>query len=167
LTAQSAGASGIVIFNDDPECDDDLNEAMLEIVADIPVFTATYRVGQELAQNSLLSTNTLTTIDVIKNQTNLIAERHGDGGKFSADDHVVMVGAHLDSVETGPGINDNGSGSATVLEIALQLLKSRTLNKVVRFAFWGAEEMGLLGSYYYAMKSQDDLNNIALYLNLT
>jgi Zn-dependent M28 family amino/carboxypeptidase len=73
-----------------------------------------------------------------------------------------MIGAHLDSVETGPGINDNGSGSATVLEIALQLPQS-TKNKV-RFAFWGAEEMGLLGSYYYAMESQD-LDDIALYLN--
>ena len=63
-----------------------------------------------------------------------------------------MVGAHLDSVIEGPGINDNGSGSSTILEIAEQLaaLKyTKKLQRQVRFAFWGAEELNLLGSQYY------------------
>ncbi len=64
--------------------------------------------------------------------------------------NVVVVGAHLDSVPRGPGINDNGSGSAGVLEIA-EAVAGRDIeprNKL-RFAFWGAEEFGLLGSRHY------------------
>ena len=56
-----------------------------------------------------------------------------------------MVGAHLDSVIAGPGINDNGSGTSTILEIAEQLAALKYTNKLqrqVRFAFWGAEELG-------------------------
>ena len=65
-------------------------------------------------------------------------------------DRTVVVGAHLDSVLEGPGINDNGSGSATILEVAEEMseLGIQPRNKV-RFAFWGAEESGLIGSEYY------------------
>jgi Zn-dependent M28 family amino/carboxypeptidase len=76
-----------------------------------------------------------------------------------------MLGAHLDSVGLGPGINDNGSGSATILEIARQLNTARIDNRV-RFAFWGAEELGLLGSFHHT--DELDLSqraNIAAYLN--
>ena len=59
-----------------------------------------------------------------------------------------MAGAHLDSVQEGPGINDNGSGSAALLETAIQMAKVKTAN-TVRFAWWGAEESGLLGSEHY------------------
>jgi Zn-dependent M28 family amino/carboxypeptidase len=62
----------------------------------------------------------------------------------------VLLGAHLDSVASGPGINDNGSGSALVLEVARQ---ARRLGlrpaRGLRFAFWGGEELGLLGSRAY------------------
>ena len=80
---------------------------------------------------------------------------------------VVMVGGHLDSVPAGPGINDNGSGVAAVLETALQLGSSPDVPKAVRFAFWGAEEVGLLGSANY-VQSLDvgALKDIALYLNV-
>ena len=65
-------------------------------------------------------------------------------------DHVVVVGAHLDSVAQGPGINDNGSGTAAILEIAEQFAK-RGIDprNRVRFALWGAEEFNLLGSTFY------------------
>ena len=62
--------------------------------------------------------------------------------------NVVMVGAHLDSVQRGPGINDNGSGSAAILEVALQMAKVKPRNKL-RFAWWGGEEAGLVGSTAY------------------
>jgi aminopeptidase Y len=76
-----------------------------------------------------------------------------------------MVGAHLDSVNAGPGINDNGSGSAAILETAEQLGKVKPRNKV-RFALWGAEESGLVGSIYYVNNlSEADRAKIALYLN--
>lgn len=79
---------------------------------------------------------------------------------------IVMVGAHLDSVSEGPGINDNASGVAAVLETALQLGSSPSIRNAVRFGFWGAEEDGLLGSANYVESLDvDALKDVALYLN--
>jgi Zn-dependent M28 family amino/carboxypeptidase len=76
-----------------------------------------------------------------------------------------MAGAHLDSVLAGPGINDNGSGSAAILETAIYMAKLKTEN-TVRFAWWGAEESGLVGSANYVNGlSQSEKDRIALYLN--
>ncbi|EAT84112.2 hypothetical protein SNOG_08944 [Parastagonospora nodorum SN15] len=77
--------------------------------------------------------------------------------------NVVMLGAHLDSVQAGPGINDDGSGSTLILEIKRALEKFRVKNKV-RFAWWGAEENGLLGSKYYNLNASE-ANKILTYLN--
>jgi aminopeptidase S len=76
---------------------------------------------------------------------NLIADwPGGDPNK------VLMAGAHLDSVSSGAGINDNGSGSAAVLENALAVSRARYQpDQHLRFAWWGAEELGLVGSKYY------------------
>ncbi|MFD4368552.1 M20/M25/M40 family metallo-hydrolase [Rhodococcus sp. NPDC058521] len=83
-----------------------------------------------------------------------------------ATDDVVMVGAHLDSVPEGPGINDNGTGVAATLETAVQLGGSPNVQNAVRFAFWGAEELGLLGSEAYVESlSPEQKSDIALYLN--
>ena len=80
--------------------------------------------------------------------------------------NVVMVGAHLDSVAEGPGINDNGSGVAAVLETAMKLGSEPAVNNAVRFGFWGAEELGIIGSKKYIESlSVDQLKDIALYLN--
>ncbi|KAK3322840.1 peptidase family M28 [Apodospora peruviana] len=68
--------------------------------------------------------------------------------KEGDQDNCVMLGGHSDSVPAGPGINDDGSGSITLLEIATQLTKFR-VNNCVRFAWWAGEEEGLLGSDYY------------------
>ena len=76
-----------------------------------------------------------------------------------------MAGAHLDSVPAGPGINDNGSGSAALLEVAQQMAKTKPQN-TVRFAWWGAEELGLIGSTeWVAQRNAAELEEIALYLN--
>lgn len=86
--------------------------------------------------------------------------------KTGSTHDVVMVGAHLDSVAVGPGINDNGSGVAAVLETARQLGATPAVANAVRFAFWGAEEPGLGGSGEYVLGlDRDQLNDIALYLN--
>lgn len=86
--------------------------------------------------------------------------------KSGSDHDVVVVGAHLDGVTTGPGINDNGSGVAAVLETALQLGPSPTVTNAVRFAFWGGSEQGLGGSSDYVFGlDRDHLNDIALYLD--
>ncbi|MGG5260194.1 M28 family metallopeptidase [Phycicoccus avicenniae] len=81
---------------------------------------------------------------------------------------VVMAGAHLDSVSAGPGINDNGSGTAGVLETAVQYAASgQRPRNTLRFGFWGAEEQGLLGSKaYVASLSAAEKAKIALYLNI-
>ena len=86
--------------------------------------------------------------------------------KTGSSQNVVMVGGHLDSVPEGPGINDNGSGVAAVLETALQLGSEPAVRNAVRFGFWGAEEIGIVGSKKYIQSlSVDQLKDIALYLN--
>ncbi len=93
-------------------------------------------------------------------QYNVIAELPGKN-----DDNVVMAGAHLDSVQAGPGVQDNGSGSAAILETAVQMAKVKPKN-TIRFAWWGAEESGLVGSTAYVNDlSQEEQDDIALYLN--
>ncbi len=91
---------------------------------------------------------------------NVLAESKGGD-----PNNVIMAGAHLDSVNAGPGIQDNGSGSAAILEVAEQMAKVKPRNKV-RFAWWGAEESGLVGSTYYVNNlSQEEQDDITLYLN--
>jgi Zn-dependent M28 family amino/carboxypeptidase len=86
--------------------------------------------------------------------------------KTGSTQNVVMVGAHLDSVPAGPGINDNGSGVAALLETAVQMGSSPPIQNAVRFGFWGAEEIGLVGSdKYIESLDLDALKDIALYLN--
>lgn len=96
---------------------------------------------------------------------NLFAETTG-----GADDNVVMAGAHLDSVPEGPGVNDNGSGSAILLETALALATADQPPNKVRFAWWGGEEWGLLGSIHWVNQQVADrpevLSSIAGYVNV-
>jgi aminopeptidase S len=93
---------------------------------------------------------------------NVIAQtRTGDPG------HVVMIGAHLDSVPKGAGIVDNGSGVATLLEIATHLGASPPVRNAVRFAFFGSEERGAQGSRGYVKSlSAEERRKILLYVNV-
>jgi aminopeptidase S len=92
--------------------------------------------------------------------TNVLAERPGRGTG------VVMIGAHLDSVAAGPGINDNGSGVATLLVIAAGLKDLPAPDATIRFAFWGAEEGGPFGSRAYVESlSAEERAKIVAYLN--
>ncbi len=93
---------------------------------------------------------------------NLVADwPGGDDGK------VVMAGSHLDSVQAGPGINDNGSGSAAILEVALAVAKADLQPaKHLRFAWWGDEEDGMVGSTHYVDSlASDEASKIDSYLN--
>lgn len=160
--AADAGASGIVIFNN---VDEGPIDGTLSYPADIPSLGATQDVGQELVDNAASGDLTLNLVvdTEIATQTgyNVIAETEG-----GAKDNVVTLGAHLDSVDNGPGINDNGSGSAAILEIALQLARLDEPNNAVRFAWWDAEELGLHGSEQYVESlSEAERDDIALYLN--
>ncbi|MEU6928105.1 M28 family metallopeptidase [Streptomyces sp. NPDC046374] len=97
-----------------------------------------------------------------RSTNNVIAETVGGNAA-----NTVVLGSHLDSVTAGPGINDNGSGSAGLLQTALELAKSKDkVRNKVRFAWWSAEENGLLGSeHYVANLSELGKKEIKLYLN--
>jgi aminopeptidase Y len=92
--------------------------------------------------------------------TNIIAQTRGGD-----PENCVMLGGHSDSVAEGPGINDDGSGSISVLEVAVQLTKYR-VNNCVRFAWWAAEEEGLLGSdHYVSVLSEEENRKIRLFMD--
>jgi Zn-dependent M28 family amino/carboxypeptidase len=164
--AAAAGAVGIVIFNQGNTTAADRNgipavTLTANNTSGIPVLGTTYALGVTLANTPGLRMRVFAnTLRQVLPTFNVIAEKTG-----ANDDNVVMAGAHLDSVLAGPGINDNGSGSAAILEVAEQLAKVKTQN-TVRFAWWGAEESGLVGSTNYVNGlSQAEKDRIALYLN--
>jgi Zn-dependent M28 family amino/carboxypeptidase len=161
LNAQAAGASAVIIFNqgNTPDREPLIVGTLAPSSVSIPVVGASFANGVALAQPGSVAQVRLDPPQLVT-QYNVIAESRG-GDPAS----VVMAGAHLDSVQRGPGINDNGSGSAAILETALQMALVSPRNKV-RFAFWGAEESGLLGSTAYVNGlSLEQLGKIALYLN--
>lgn len=91
---------------------------------------------------------------------NLLVERTG------SSDEVVMLGAHLDSVVAGPGINDNATGVATLLVLAERLAESPEPDRTIRLAFWGAEEGGPFGSQVYVDRlTAAQRERIVAYLN--
>ena len=127
----------------------------------IPVVSMTKSDGIALRGQSGPVTVKLTAGTQNFKARNVIAQT-----KTGSTSDVVMLGAHLDSVPAGPGINDNGSGVAAVLETAVQLGNSPQVHNAVRFGFWGAEELGLIGSRNYVESLDlDALKRIALYLN--
>jgi Zn-dependent M28 family amino/carboxypeptidase len=157
--AFNAGAAGVVIYNNIAGV---LNGTLGNgFTLNIPVTSVTQAVGQQLAATPALVLRLKTdTFRGIATTYNVLAESTGGDRN-----NVVMVGAHLDSVNAGPGINDNGSGSAAILETAEQMSKVKPRNKV-RFALWGAEESGLVGSTYYVNNlTEAERGKIALYLN--
>ncbi len=113
--------------------------------AGIPVVSTSFATGAELAGLTGVSMHLAVNSTVTKlTSFNILADT---GGRA---DRTVLVGAHLDSVPEGPGINDNGTGTAAILETAIQLKASgQTPVNRVRFAFWGGEEPGLIGSDFY------------------
>jgi Zn-dependent M28 family amino/carboxypeptidase len=162
LNAQEAGASAVVLFNqgNTPARSGVLNTATLApFTATVPVVGASFDAGAELATLPGVEA-TVSVLVETRTDENVIAELAGDN-----DDNVVMAGAHLDSETLGPGINDNGSGSAALLETALMMAKVKPVN-TLRFAWWGAEESGLVGSTEYVGDlSQAERDRIAMYLN--
>ncbi|GAB3352126.1 M28 family metallopeptidase [Modestobacter lapidis] len=162
--ATAAGAVGVLVSNNEPG---PLVGTLGGPVEGAPAGGISQEDGvalrAQLAADPALP-GTLDLRQLRENRTtfNLIAQTpHGD------PDNVVMLGAHLDSVVEGPGINDNGTGSAGVLQTALELawLGQPTQN-AVRFAWWGAEESGLLGSLeYVASLDEAQLAQITGYLN--
>lgn len=160
-TAAEAGAAAVVVYNN---IDGDLAGTLgNDFTLDFPAIGVTQQLGQELVAQipSGLTLRVRTdTVREIASTENVIAE-----SRWGNPNNVVMVGAHLDSVAEGPGVNDNGSGSAALLEVATQLRLFPTKNRV-RFALWAAEEAGLVGSTHYVTNLPvREREKIALYLN--
>jgi len=157
--AFNAQAGGVVIYNN---IAGDLNGTLGSTFAlNIGVTGITQALGQQLAATPGLVLRLMTdTLREPGTTSNVLAEKVGKNA-----DNVVMVGAHLDSVPEGPGINDNGSGSAALIEVAEQMAKVKPQN-TLRFAWWGAEEASLVGSnLYVSTLSDEEFAKIALYLN--
>jgi Zn-dependent M28 family amino/carboxypeptidase len=166
--AQAAGADAVILFNQGDSGPDvgpgdrlgPVNPTLGTFVATIPVVGTSFAAGEALAQAG--ATARVFVQNEPRTDVNVIAERTG-----SNDDNVVMAGAHLDSETLGPGINDNGSGSAALLETALMMAKVKPEN-TIRFAWWGAEESGLVGSTAYVNElagQAGEIDRIALYMN--
>ncbi|OOB90418.1 hypothetical protein B0T42_11820 [Rathayibacter sp. VKM Ac-2630] len=159
--AGAAGASAVIIYNNAPA--EPLNGTLgAPDEAFVPSVGVTLEEGQALlaalpTSATLVLEQTTTDTDTF----NIITETAGGN-----HDNVVMLGAHLDGVPEGPGINDNGSGSATLLETAVELAEAGETTNAVRFAWWGAEEVGLVGSYNYVDSlTEEDAAKIATYMN--
>ena len=162
--AIAAGATAVIVFNEGQEGRTEPYPGDLGEPVAVPVISISYADGVELYQlgqaepvTVRLQTSAETPTRVTRN---VFAET-----RRGRSDQVVMAGAHLDSVRDGPGINDNGSGTAALLEVAVSLADEHVRNQV-RFAFWGAEELGLIGSdHYVAGLTGEQLADITLYLN--
>ena len=159
--AQAAGAAAVVIFNEgQPGRTDLLTGTLGAPGVTVPVVGVSFALGQELAAPGTVLRVSAATESEIRTTYNVLAET-----RRGRTDNVVVLGAHLDSVPEGPGINDNGSGSAALLAIAKGMAKVKPRNQV-RFAWWSAEEFSLLGSAHYVSSlSAAEVANIALYLN--
>ena len=152
--AINAGASAVILFN---EGNDATRQGLFNpaTTGDLPVLAATFAVGQDLA-NGVVSGATGRTarvkVDVISQALptrNVIAQTNS-----GRTDNVIVVGAHLDGRQEGPGVNDDGSGSGTILKIAEAMQKTKPRN-AVRFIWFSGEEEGLLGSSFYVSQLSD------------
>jgi Zn-dependent M28 family amino/carboxypeptidase len=158
--AADAGAVGAIIYNSE---DGPLNGTLgSPDDARIPTGGISKADGEALvSQDGAEVTLELRTFTEDRQTYNVIAQT-----TTGRKDNVVMAGAHLDSVPAGPGINDNGTGSAGLLETALQLGGSPRVNNAVRFAWWSAEEFGLLGAEHYVQSLNFEQQlDISMYLN--
>ena len=142
--AEKAGAAAVILYAPG-------NASVLHVrltrPATIPVVSASYTVGSELLRRYAAANPPTVHLDIRMRRRsgvdyNLIAE-----SPFGDPNHTVVVDAHLDSI-FGAGMLDNASGSTTILEIALNMAKTSTRNRL-RYIWFGGEEIGLFGSTYY------------------
>lgn len=162
--AVAAGAGGVIVLNQgNGEGRRGLFTGTLGRSANVPVVATTFDLGTEWARpGTTLALSVESTVATISTE-NLIADTAaGTNGR------TFTLGAHLDSVSDGPGMNDNASGVAAVLEIAVQFARLQPQQTTrVRFVFWGGEEDGLLGSrHYVGQLGEAERKSISGYLNL-
>ena len=160
--AVAAGAIAVIIMNEGTDGRVDGYSGQLSKPAAVPVVGVSYEFGRSLENAARGETALRLAVDAVtgtRTTRNVLADTGRDDGL------LTVVGAHLDSVPEGPGINDNGSGSAAVLETALQL--PGPARQGLRFAFWGAEERGLIVSrHHVGALSEEERRRVGLYINL-
>jgi len=165
LSAQRAGALAIVVSYPEWEPGFVLRPTLIQPDGiSIPAVGTTREVGLALADAGSAWTSVhlrVQTSMVDRSVSSVIAET--PGGDLS---HVLMLGGHLDSALDSPGINDNGSGTMTLVEVARRLAALEAPRLKVRFAFWAGEELGFYGSRHYVMGlDQAQRQTIVAYLN--
>jgi aminopeptidase Y len=162
--AKAHGALGVILWNQVAGIPTSATLSAENIGLLVPVGVIQMEIGEawkaRLATGEELVVNLL--VDSIFEQReswNIFAEtKEGDSN------NVVMLGAHLDSVQAGPGINDDGSGTSALMEILTSLRHYKGFPN--RFAWWGAEESGLVGSLYYTSHlSEQEADKIRFYFN--
>nr|WP_246205639.1 M20/M25/M40 family metallo-hydrolase [Microvirga arsenatis] len=164
--AQAAGAVALIIMNQGTGDQTGTFGGRLERPAAIPVLGVSTELGRRVAETARDPARSRVRLKVeaetgTRSTRNVLAERGEMKGPF------IVVGAHLDSVSEGPGMNDNASGSAAVLEAALRLAGEPASGTPIRFAFWGAEERGLVGSRHHLdALPEEERRRIRFYINL-
>jgi Zn-dependent M28 family amino/carboxypeptidase len=150
--AEAAGARGVLIANSGvPGQTAPVAGTLVKPGIRVPVLGISSALGTSFVRSAQAGTVrvriAVTAVTRPSRAANVVADLPG------RERGVVLLGAHLDSVSNGPGINDNGSGTALVLEIARQARRLGIRPRHgLRFAFWGAEELGLVGSGSYVAK---------------
>ena len=166
-TAQAAGASGVIIFNEgNTPARSGVFNGSLATVPTIPVAFTSFAIGQDLYNQYNQAVQNATALPHMSLSVQGIHDPNRDDYNVIADskggdpNHVVVVDAHLDAI-FGAGMLDNASGSATILDIGLMMRKVNPRNQL-RFIWFGGEELGLLGSIAYVNSlSSTDLGKIA------
>lgn len=160
INAEAAGAEAVIIFNQGNTEDRRgiIGSTLSAPVGTIPVLDVSYDDGVLLSETTEQVDLFADTVSEVRTTENVIADLPGKD-----PDTVVMAGAHLDSVDNGPGIQDNGSGSAAILSVALAMGNNKKYvpENTVRFAWWGAEEFGLIGSFEYFTNTEFGLLEVA------
>jgi hypothetical protein len=157
VQAELAGASAVLV-RDDPDAGNEFLEGAHRRCG-IPLVLVSADVGRELAEGEGQVRLEISGQYLEVDEPSVVAELGPDDGE------VVMLGAHLDSVPGSPGLNDDASGSAAVLELATQLAACTPSR--LRVALWGGEELGLLGSSAYVTALDADARaSIVAYVNL-
>ncbi|KAF2113165.1 aminopeptidase-like protein Y [Lophiotrema nucula] len=161
--AGRAGAIAAIVYNDEKE------GVSGTLGTPSPYHVATFGLSGDEAEPVIKKLKQTKRVDAIAYidaevgsilTVNIVAQTTGGD-----PENVVMLGAHSDSVDAGPGINDDGSGSLSLLEVASQLT-GFSVNNAVRFAWWAGEEEGLLGSdYYVATLPEDENQKIRLFMD--
>jgi Zn-dependent M28 family amino/carboxypeptidase len=162
LNAQSAGAAAVLMMFPKDLYDTSsgvLRPTLASADGEVPALAVSSAVGRRLGRDGAEVHIEIDARVEQRTSFNVIAEMPRD------TDEVMMVGGHLDSVLDGPGINDNGSGVASILELAVQMADVET-REAVRFAFRSGEDLGLLGSQHYVDNlDPDERDRISAYLN--